>query len=492
MIIPNATIRRPLRSLSMLLLLFAAGVPAAAQGESAELLYEGSGGTIEPEGETRLVLRGFVGTFSAREGQTRELRYEARTRNNTRDPRAVGLWAEGQSLMILPLEGDSGEDTLIEAVVPPGFDVVIEADGSLASLSALAGHVAISGSKTDVAARGLKGSIDMRLAGGKVLVSGVGGEVVLRGAGLETTIEYAMDRIELDLQKSSLQISHSEASIEGEIQETTFGGSDISGPLDLAATLGAVELDRAGGGGVLELGDTPLVMTRTKGPLEITTEAKVEFRNHEGPLKILGYGAELSGSSSDGTLELETDGVKVMLQQVAGKLTLRGRELDVQVLNPTAELEFHTTDSSIVVKKASGRLTFESDFGSIEVQESIERVDVTSRETAVHLAGLKAPARVKAEGGDVEIAWVSLTALEESSVETDSGNVRLRLPSTGNVRVDIQAPYGEVQAEVPGVRVSEDGHSASGLLGLSRAGAQAERPTVRVRSGGDVYLNGGR
>jgi hypothetical protein len=463
---------------------------AAAQEPAGELLHEGAGGVIEIDGERRLALRGLQGTLYVREGAPGEVRYEARTRDNRRAERAVAVWAEEATIAIVPVADDDGSEVLIEVAVPPGFDVRIDADASLATVSALSGRLTLSGAGTDLAARGMKGPAEVTLRGGKVLFSGAD-EVVLRGSGLEAKIEYAASRIELDLKDSSLEIVQSDAAVEGELENTTWSGSQLGGPIELAASGGSIELQQAGGGGRLELGETTLALSHSRGPLEIVSDARVEFNQHGGALKISGYGAEVHGSATDGPVEIETDHARVTLQQIGGQCTVAGRELEVTVMNPTGELAFRTVDSTVVVKKAAGPLSFESEFGRIVVEEALERIQVASHETEVRLTGLKAPVQVQAEGGEVEVIWFSLTKLEESTIENDSGAVRLRFPSAAAVHLDVKAPHGQVEGELPGIRISEDGHSATGLLGTSRAGPSAERPRVRVRAGADVYLASG-
>jgi hypothetical protein len=251
-----------------------------------------------------------------------------------------------------------------------------------------------------------------------------------------------------------------------------------------------VSLDQCTGGGVLELSATPLTLSHTKGDLEVDTDADLGFTQHEGRLKVVGYGAAVRGTGSNGTLEIETDGAEVRLEQCAGTTTVRGRELDLNVFNPTGEVAVQVVSSRVSVKKAGGPLRLANEFGDIEVAESTHPVEVTIRDGNARLVGLKSSVKLDADGGDeIEVGWVSFSGQEDSLIRSGSGDLTVRLPSGANLRVEAQAPDGQIESGLQAIVVAEDGHSASGTLGATRAGTQTPRPTIRVHGGGDIHLD---
>ncbi len=475
-------------SLLALLVLGAAGASAAEQEEGPRLVHEEAGVLYEVADANRLVLRGLRGTLVLRAGQPGELRYEARTRDNRREPQPVALWLAERTLRLEALAGREGSETLLEIAVPPGLAIDLETTESAIQISALRSSLRVVGSRLELTARGLFGSAHFEIQGGKVLVSGGTGGLTLKGRDLDVTLEYAASPVDISLEKSVVSASNCQEAIEGEIETTTFQGIDLQGPLRLSAAEGSLKLERAAGGGVLELEATPLELIRTMGVLDVTTNALVTFQGHDGGLKILGYGAEVRGSGSEGVLEIQTFGAPVRLEQLGGKSEVRGDDLDLQILTATGEIFVGTTASKIVMRKVSGSIAIESEFGDIEVSEASEAIRVTSRDGNVHISGMKAPLTLSADGGEVDVGWSSLTTLEDSSIENPGGDVRVRLPSTINLRIDAEARDGLVETDLPGIEVSEDGHSASGLVGGSRAAPQAKRPTLRVRSGGDLHI----
>jgi len=182
----------------------------------------------------------------------------------------------------------------------------------------------------------------------------------------------------------------------------------------------------------------------------------------------------------------------VHLEQLAGASTIRGDDLELRILNSKGAVSIHTTGSAITVRKAAGTVVIENDFGDIEISEAAEHVEVSSRNGDVRMTGLKGPVKVKADGRDLEVRWVSFSSKEDSSVVNLTGNVVIGLPSSMIVRVDARAPHGHVETNFPDIAVSGDGHSATGLTGRGRVSAQGKWPTVRVRSGGELFIGTGR
>jgi len=476
------------RYLSLLFLLMAVH-GATAHGEEPLLLTEDSGALLELDGETRLVVEGLQGTIGVRAGLPGEIRFEARTRDNRRDPRIVGLWADGPTLRIGPVEGDDGAGTLIEITVPEGFDVQVEAVDSLLKTSALSGGFRVGGTNVDLSARGMKGTIDVDVHGGKIFVSGTEEALTIEGRELNIVVEYARAPVYLAVVESVIELSGSRDATEGEIEKTTLEAVGLEGPVNLAAIESEVSLDRATLDGTLDLEQTPLVLSQTTGTLEVRTDATVQFTGHDGGLKIEGYGAAVRGSGGEGVLEIATDGAEVRLEQIASQIQVRGQDLDLQMLNCNGDATVETTGSRIVVKKAGGALVLHNEFGDIEVSEAAGAVDIASRDGDVFLTGLKAALNLKAEGGEVEVGWVSMAKPEDCTIEGTGGDVRVVLPGAVNVRLDAEARHGQIETDLPGIEVSGDGHSASGIVGRGRGSPQAKRPTVRVRSGGDLYLS---
>jgi hypothetical protein len=482
------SIANPLRTLPLLLVL--AVSPLLAQ--EPLLLDEDSGALLDLEGETRLQIRDIQGTFSLRLGKSGELRYEARTRDNTRAPKTVALWLDGRTLRIMPPDGESGANTLIEIAIPPELDLDLVTSGSIVKVSALEGSLKLSGSEIELSARGMKGAAVVEVEKSRIFFSGGEDTIDVSGKEIAFTAEYLRTELYLALEESTVEISQTSAEIEGELESTTFDGSDLQGRVMLTVDEGEVSLVRASGGGELDLEAAPLEMDQTQGDLTVRTDSNVRFAKHDGALRIIGYGAAIQGSGSEGTLEIETDGAQVHLENLGGASTIRGDDLELQILGSKGAVSIHTTSSGIIVRKATGTVVIENDFGDISIAEAAEQVEVTSRDGNVVMTGLKAPVKVKADGRQLEVRWVSFSSKEGSSVVNLTGSVVVGLPASMIVRIDAKAPHGHIETNFPDIAVSGDGHSASGLTGRGRVSPQGKWPSVRIRSGGELFIGTGR
>jgi DUF4097 and DUF4098 domain-containing protein YvlB len=457
-----------------------------AQEPTATLLHQDSGGLLELEGERILRIRGIAGTLSLREGKPGELRYEARTRDNLRQPKKLALWLDGPALLLTTVEGQPGSETLVDIAVPPELGVVLETSDSLVQASALGGRLAIVGSGLDVAARGLKGEISLDLAGGKALVSGTVERLDLAGSKVEARIEYATGDVSIGVEDSQITITASSGPIEGEVVRSRFDGEALAGALRLTAAESEVSLTQCSGGAFLELTASPIELSQSKGEFEVNTDADVKFSAHEGSLKVASYGGIVHGTGGNCTVEIEADGGQVRLEQLVGTTTVRGREVDLQLWYPKGEVVVETSATKVLVKKAAAPVRITNEYGDVEVEESTEAVRVSVRDGNVRLHGMKTLVVVESERGDVDVGWVSFSAKEDCTI-TSGGDARVRLPASSNVRVEAHAPDGLVESDLPGITVDDEGRSAVGTLGGSRVAAQ-QRPAIRIRAGGDVHL----
>jgi len=475
------------RATCTLLLLAALTASVAAEPEP-RLIADDPGALIELEGESQLEIRGLQGTLALRPGKPGELRYEARTRDNQRSPRPVALWVQGRKLSLRPVDGDGGTDCLVELAVPPGLAVDVGASSSIVSVYALDGPFRFSGTGSELMTRGLTGRVDLQLTGGKVQVSGSEQAVRLESRDAAVLLEHTAGPVTLQLAGSTLDIQWARDTVEGDLDGVAVTAGDVEGLLRLTAAGGSLELQRASGGATLDLSGTPLALEQTRGEIDVVTDAPVTFARHDGPLKILGYGAAVTGSGSVGPIDVETDGAEVRLEQIGAGGLIRGRDLDLQLLGAEGDLTLRTMSSKLLLKRVGGPLTIDTELGTVEVAGAAGRVTVNSRNGDVLLRGLKAPLALVADGGEVDVGWVSLAISEDVSVQNSNGSLRVQLPRNASVRIDAHARSGRVESDVPGIEVSEDGHTASGLVSEGRVAPQAKRPALHLRSEDDLYI----
>ena len=295
----------------------------------------------------------------------------------------------------------------------------------------------------------------------------------------------------MNLEESWVEFSKLRGELDADVDESEISVINTVARVRIKAQGGSLQLGGCKGGAELELSETPLGLYRNEGSIDVDTDAEVQFEGHNGSLSIRGMGSSVRGTQTVGGLtEIETSGAEVVLEGLEGSTMIRGADLDVRVKGSKGELMLNTTASTIVVENPEAPVVIENDFGDVRIENAAKLVKIDSRDGEVHLFGMKGPVQVTAEGAQVEVVWASLGGAEASSVENSRGDVRISLPAKFRCRIDASAPHGRIESEMEDLRVTEDGHHASGiLLGGHRTAAQVKKPTIRLESGGgDVYI----
>ena len=466
----------------------ATALPAGAQ--EPILLIEDAGGILELEGERRIEIVGLQGTLSVRLGAEGEIRFAARDPNDRSKKLPVALWLDGKGLRLTAVEGAEDVPVRLEVAVSPELDSRVEAANSQISLAGLHGTVRVSGERLAVTGRSLDASLEMDIDQGSVKIVRVSQDVTLEGRGLDAQLEGVKGALSLSLEGGTLRLSQMAGEIDGELDETDFTASNVKQRVRLDASGGSVGLSVAEGGAQLRLIESPVALAQTQGLIEIETDAEVRFDGHEGQLIIRGRGASVYGKrASGGSVEIRTDDAEVKIEDFESATSIHGDNLRVRAAKCRGELSVLAVYSTIVIDEAENAVEVENEFGDIEITGATKLVRVSSLDGDVRLDQIKGPVQLTAAGAEVSVTWLSLQGSERSAVENTAGDVRIQLPADARCRIDAQAPHGRIVTDLEGVTVSDDGHSASGLLlgGKGRA-TYVKQPALRLRAAGDLHL----
>jgi DUF4097 and DUF4098 domain-containing protein YvlB len=300
--------------------------------------------------------------------------------------------------------------------------------------------------------------------------------------------------LSLSVEGGRVRLNQIHGEIEGELEGADLSADTVVGNIRLDADGGSVGLVDCRDGADLRLSESPLQMNATKGSIRVETDSEVRFAGHDGPLSIRGRGAAVNGGEAKGgDLEIETSGVEVRLDACEAATVIRGDDLDVHVTGSKGDLSVSTTYSAIVVEKPERSVTVENEFGNVEIRSAVQLVQVSNRDGDVRLDELKGPVKVKADGGEVSVSWTALGGQETSTVENERGDVRVDVPSNVRCLIDAEAPHGRIETDLAELRVSDDGHKARGvLLGGRGSAPYVKKPTIRVKSAGNLYVYANR
>ena len=479
---------RPRHALLLTTIALAMGLPVAAQ--EPILLTEDAGGILELQGERRIEIVGLRGSLGLRQGNEGEIRFAARDPSDRSKKLPVALWLDGKVLRLTAVAGAEDVPVRLEVAVSPELDTRIEAVDSEVSLASLHGTIRVTGERLALTGRALDASLELDIDEGSVKIVRVSQDVTLEGRGLEAQLEGVKGPISLALEGGTLRLNHIDGEIDGELEETDFTASNVKQRVRLGASGGSVGLNVAEGGAQLRMFGAPVTLAQTKGLIELETDAEVRFDGHEGQLTIRSRGASVYGKrASGGSLEIRTDHAEVKIEDFESETAIHGDNLRVRAAQCRGALSVFAVYSTIVIEEAEKAVEVENEFGDIEVTGASNLVRISSKDGDVRLDQLKGSVQVMAAGAEVSVTWASLQGSERSAVENTAGDVRVQLPGDARCRIDAQAPHGRVETDLEGVTVSDDGHSASGLLlgGRGRA-TYVKQPALRLRSAGNLHL----
>jgi len=479
--------RQPWLPLALIVL---ATAVAGARASDPILLTEAAGGILELEGERRLEVSGFQGSITLRLGKVGELRFAARNLQGERVERPIALWLENSTLRIVPVDDAPAENIRLEVSLSPTLSARVEASNSKVHIAGLHGEVQVRGEELDLTVRSVDGSVELEIERGLLLVERVAEELKLTGSELDVQVDHVSGAVTLSLQDSSIECNHTQGEFDADLDDTDLSVSNATGRIRVEANRGSLGLSGCKGGAELFLSETPLGLYLNEGQIDVDTDAEVTFEGHNGQLNIRGMGSAVHGTNSTGgETQIETSRAEVFLEGLEGSAVIRGADLQIHVKDSKGDLTVITTGSTIVVESPQTAVFITNDFGDVRVDNASKLVKIDNRDGEVRLFGMKGQVQVKSEGPEVEVHWVSLGGAETSSVENSRGDVRVSLPLKFRCRIDASAPHGRIETEIEDLRVSDDGHHATGiLLGGRRAAAALKKPTIRLSSGGDIYI----
>jgi len=464
-------------------------VPAAL-AEEPELLAENAGGVLELEGESRLEVVGLRGDIRVRQGKDGELRYAVRDFEDRKLERPVALWVEGRVLRLQPLDDAGHEPLRLEVSVGSDLAPRLRVSDSTVQLAGVHGDIHVEGERLQLIGRMIEGSLDLEVSESTVNVAGVTAGLNVEGEQLDLTLEQISGLLSLDVEGGRVALYSIHGETEATLESADLTTHTMIGEVRLEAQGGIVNLVDCRGGADLRLSEASLQLSATKGEFRVETDGEVKFNGHDGPLTIRGRAGAIIGSQAKGgDLEIEANGAEVRLESCEGATSIRGDSLEIHVTGGKGDLTVNTAYSSIVVEQPAKTVTVENDFGDVEVRGAEQLVQITSRDGDVRLDEMKGPVKVKADGNEVSVQWASLEGQEISTVENERGDVRVTLPGSLRCRIDAEARHGRVESDLEGLRVSDDEHQATGVLTAGRGAAPyVKKPTLRIRSSGDIYL----
>ena len=467
---------------ALVLLLFVSARTVQAQDEpTIERVYSGPGGTIPIEHASLLKIEGVVGTLVLRAGKPGELRYEARTLDDKRQPRPIAIDRRGSGeLRLGHADPASAERLIVEVAVAPQLSLAVRAEDTRLIVTGIGGEFDVRGERLDVDVRGSYGAVTIDLDTGKLHLENASSDVHVAGKALEVDVRNVGGKLGLELEKSRAIVDGVAQGTEARLEETGLILSRGQG-LHLEANGGSVELRELAEAVEARLEGAPVKLTGGTANVQIESDEAVEFSGLTGPLSIQGFGGTVRGTGGTGSILIKKSDAEVSLSDFAGAVLIQGDGLHVRVSRAKSTVQAETVSSEITIEDVSGAVTVKNEFGDVSVARVGAGLRVDSRNGRVVAEALKGQVDVRADGDEVAVEWAELSPGGDQRVENASGSVVARLPGRATCRVEAESTYGTVRSAFPSVERTGERSAAGSLNG-------GTQPVVRIKAGGDVDL----
>jgi Putative adhesin/Domain of unknown function (DUF5668) len=234
-------------------------------------------------------------------------------------------------------------------------------------------------------------------------------------------------------------------------------------------------------------------------------DGTVEISNQRGDVVVDDVNGDVSLNMDHGTVNMGHSTVRV--SQVSGDVSVQGRsdEVTISDVKGSVHLNGEFTDSlklskigkavsfkssrtDLELAKLAGDLDLDSD--SLRADSITGPLRVSTRSKDITLEGVSGDARIQNENSGVELGLKSAGNIQ---IDNRNGDITVGLPDKLGFKVDARSQGGEVQANFPGVKVSNDdsGGKASGAVGNGAVHLvlNSEHGNITVRKGSVVSAN---
>ncbi len=172
-------------------------------------------------------------------------------------------------------------------------------------------------------------------------------------------------------------------------------------------------------------------------------------------------------------------------------LDLEARTTDggLNISGVQGNLELHTSDGGVDVQDVGGSLRLTASDGSIRIHNVTGRLESRSSDGAVTIDGRFTALQVHTSDGSLDLTVADGSQLTSASrIESSDGSVRIRLPRTLAVDMDVHTSDGKISCALPLTMEGYNSAQSSGhnLRGRLNAGGV---PLTIHTSDGDVTIS---
>lgn len=217
-------------------------------------------------------------------------------------------------------------------------------------------------------------------------------------------------------------------------------------------------------GGVFSRGDEVTIAGRGDG---LEAHADVTLRVPKGKRVTVHLAVgDAEVTNVDGDVRVDVDAASVKTSTTRGRLSLDTGSGEVSVTDAAGEVDMDTGSGNITLTRISGaRLGVDAGSGEIHGSDiAVDRLTLDLGSGGATLANVRsADINLDSGSGDVDLGLAA--DVRSLVVDSGSGSVTLRVPTSLGATVDIDAGSGGVTSEIPMSITHKDGSELSGTIG---------------------------
>ena len=212
-------------------------------------------------------------------------------------------------------------------------------------------------------------------------------------------------------------------------------------------------------------------------PLEIfVREGQIAVQNWRQPVAASLVSGTIRSSGGDSSLKAQIQRGEVRLERHKGGASIDSYGAKVVASDVEGGMSLTNFGGETTLSSVHGHLDLKNHAGSMSIAKSSGSLDFLAGRAGLNIQGFEGPIRGQTDLGAVSVAVEGET---EVSIESNQGNVSVKLPANSGASVRMQSDEGSV-APPEGIRPSGSGKSATGkLLGTGPKGSVV----VRSKSG---------
>ena len=237
--------------------------------------------------------------------------------------------------------------------------------------------------------------------------------------------------------KLPMNINLNLETIGGDIDVTDIRGEAIlktsGGDLDLENMMGRIEAHTSGG---------DIDVSRVEGLIRVhTSGGDIKIVNSDGQFNVSTSGGDLEFLHLTGNIDAQTSGGSITLENIEGEsVECRTSGGNIRAEDISANLTARTSGGEIDLENINGHVDVTTSGGDIDAEQITGSLICHTSGGDIEGKGIIGPVDASTTAGDIELELSYDSSIKEYSfnLETQSGNIFIRVPTGLPVNVDAE------------------------------------------------------